>query len=311
MTLRNQLRERRAQYLEAVDAFQRQTETIGRHGTPAEIIAQALDHWAQCLPPHSARPPAFVIGLPRGGSTLQDHMVRDLCLGTNDYTFLSLDVLFKATGVPRQHLPENVERRLYAPGRICGGMRAPRADLASAYPDVKKLVLVRDVRDAAVSNYFYTRYGQQTRELKGEALAQVTQTMAFAESAGIDAYALALLPYYTTLLEHLAPLAADPNALILRYEDVIFDQDAWSRQMTTHLGLEVTDAWRAMVVAEHARPIPAVEQEGDHMRRVTPGDHRVKLSPDTIARYNGELGPMAAKLGYSFTTGEFNILTQG
>lgn len=44
---------------------------------------------------------------------------------------------------------------------------------------------------------------------------------------------------------------------------------------------------------------PAQERPDKHVRRVTPGDHREKLQPATIARLNEAFGDVLERFGYS------------
>ena len=84
---------------------------------------------------------------------------------------------------------------------------------------------------------------------------------------------------------------------LYRYEDVVFDKRSWIQSMVTYLSLEAAPAMLDRIV-ERNDVIPQTEQNDSHIRRVSPGDHKEKLAPETIERLNSEFAPILNRYGY-------------
>ena len=88
-----------------------------------------------------------------------------------------------------------------------------------------------------------------------------------------------------------------PVVLIQRYEDVIFEKRAWIGAIAEFFDLPVTDGFVDLVLG-WADVRPAVEEPTNFIRKVSPGDHREKLSPAAVSEIERRLDPIWRRLGY-------------
>ena len=59
------------------------------------------------------------------------------------------------------------------------------------------------------------------------------------------------------------------------------------------------EATRAKLIAESNDSVNTKENKMKHKRQVTPGDHRRKLKPETIAKLNTDLADILTRYGYA------------
>jgi hypothetical protein len=88
-----------------------------------------------------------------------------------------------------------------------------------------------------------------------------------------------------------------PAHRLYRYEDVIFDKLTWTQDMLDYLKFDVPARLVEAVVARNDI-VPDDEAPLEHIRHVTPGDHRHKLQPQTIAALNEVFGGVLERFGY-------------
>ena len=70
-----------------------------------------------------------------------------------------------------------------------------------------------------------------------------------------------------------------------RYEDVIYEKEKWLTNVVTKLGLQHNTELIGNI-ARRFDIVPETENENEHIRQVHPGDHKKKLSPQTIQELN-------------------------
>lgn len=82
-----------------------------------------------------------------------------------------------------------------------------------------------------------------------------------------------------------------------RYEDIIFDKLRWVREVVDYLQLDVPE--RLVNVAVERNDVrPELEKFDQHIRQVSPGDHRRKLQESSIEKLNVLFRPILDKYGY-------------
>jgi len=76
---------------------------------------------------------------------------------------------------------------------------------------------------------------------------------------------------------------------------------SWLKKIMSAFCLTNPEETCQLVEARHAQSVAAGEEEDiwSHKRKVTPGDHREKLRPETIVRLNEIFAPVFRKLGYT------------
>jgi hypothetical protein len=246
----------------------------------------------------------FVLGLRKCGSSIMNSMVHDLAR-LNGRSFVDVGGRFFAANITEQdwrHDPAVLSA--LAPGNVYGGFRAMPLVMTQSglYRRSRKILLVRDPRDALVSEYFSIAFSHGLPEgapeegsareeflaLRQAALTKRLETMVLERAGLLNA---AFLEY--------AAVVQDPLARIYRYEDVILQKRPWLRAIAAHFGWNPgSDAFIEGMMS-WADVIPGEERSHDFIRKVVPGDHRNKLSPEAIEKLNVIVGPSMKLFGYT------------
>jgi hypothetical protein len=241
-----------------------------------------------------------VFALPKGGSTMLAHIVRDLCQAARVRYVSFPDQLFRR-GVDLTALPEAFAGLFEAEGYCFGGFRQrPRDESGEpmAIPSLdggRKVLLVRDPRDMLVSHYFSMRFSHP-KPGGGRAAAFDAYRERIA-AMDVDAYVLEHAGFYEGEFAAYGDVAADAETLVLRYEDVLYDKAGLVRLLCEHLRLEVSAAAQGRISARHDT-IPKAERPDQHIRRAHPGDHAEKLRGETTRALNERLAGPLAEYGY-------------
>jgi hypothetical protein len=163
-----------------------------------------------------------------------------------------------------------------------------------------KVLLVRDPRDALVSDYFSTAFTHGIPEPFGDAddtHTLLTGKRAEATSMSIDEWVVHHATGFNAALTAYAPIMSSPTTLLLRYEDVIFAKADMIRTIVSHVGWHADEELIGHILV-WAEQQPEDEDPHRFVRQVTPGDHRRKLKWSTIARINRLLRPAMRLYGY-------------
>lgn len=185
------------------------------------------------------------------------------------------------------------------PGNMYIGFRdAPTALFAHpAFRAARKILLVRDPRDALVSEYFSNAYSHSLPQVNPDG-STIAQERRKALETSVDAYVTERVGFLDATVAAYAPILDDPTLVVMRYEDVILEKAAWIGAIARHFGLAADEALVAGILG-WADVRPGAEDPTRFIRRVTPGDHVDKLSPGTIAAIDAALSPVWARLGYA------------
>lgn len=246
----------------------------------------------------------FAFSVHKCGSTLMHDMIQRTCRRAN-IPALSLPAVMFAQGLQDVNWRRDYgllpvfERQLL----FFGFRYLPEilADPASGMLDKRFVLLVRDPRDALVSEYF--SYGKKT----GSHVLPDKNTKAFAArmrmetvpDKTIDDYVIKASRGILAKFEAYRDTLDFDLGLVRRYEDVFFDKETFLAEIFDHFGIPVdADIIRDVARAHDIRP--EEEDETQHIRKGTPGDHREKLLPQTIAQLNDTLRDVGEFYGYHF-----------
>lgn len=214
---------------------------------------------------------------------------------------ISMPDIFFLEGLSDEEWERDERLRDYvAPGRVYYGfrylpgfMRPPGFSVDSR----RSVLLVRDPRDALVSEYF--SYG-------GRHISHVLPDKnpeAFVERArenaalDIEEYVLRAAPDCLRKLVDYRDALDLEAVMVRRYEDIYFDKRKFLGEIFDHFGVTVADSVVARV-AEANDIRPREEEIGKHIRKGAPGDHREKLKPETIGRLNELFRNVGREYGY-------------
>ena len=174
---------------------------------------------------------------------------------------------------------------------------------------------LRDPRDVLVS-MFYSYCYMHAGEIEAD-----TGYRKEVAAAGIDRFVLDMVgdPFYEyrgdygigsrykknvgTVLDryerYVTELLGRANTIAVSYEEMVLAFPSWLEKICRAFDLTNPEETRAVVTARHANSVAAGEEDvRSHKRKVTPGDHREKLRPETIRRLDQIFAPMLDKLGY-------------
>ncbi len=90
---------------------------------------------------------------------------------------------------------------------------------------------------------------------------------------------------------YLRDVVDQPNSTVIFYEEMVADFPRWLRKVVACFELENTEETFRHVLAHHEEEVkPTAENPWRHKRKVTPGDYKEKLKPETIAILNDRFG---------------------
>lgn len=247
---------------------------------------------------------AYLFGIKKGGSTMLAGMMRDLApyteLSVFEYPKLAFD-----KGMPESSATEDLNGVLSRPGHVFGVFRwLPESDILKLHEMIRRndrreahcLLLVRDPRDALVSLYYSDARSHPIP--KAGPLKQVySDNRERLAHVGIDDYVLEQAPVFLRHFCRTMQLFALPDLRVLRYEDIVYDKPRLVRALAETMQAS-PDARTISRIATHHDRIPTLEHENHHIRQVHPGNHAMKLRPETVAALDVLFAPVLATFGY-------------
>jgi len=248
-------------------------------------------------------PAYFALSVRKCGSTFFNELCQKLACA-NGRNFVPVgDTFFWNNVVAREFVNDASLLDLIRPQNVYGGFRdMPSALLASdLFRAGPKLFMIRDLRDALVSEYFSNAFshpipdensaGNNVRQLllnqRDLALGEDIDTAIIHQSG----------PMSQTVLKF-APILELEHTTILKYEDYVFNKRALVDKIVETFGWTIGDD-QAKQMASSVDIRPERENPRAFVRRVTPGDYRGKLRPQTIEKINMMLRPAMELFGYT------------
>src|ERR1700733_2425893 len=228
------------------------------------------------------RPSFFVLGVRKSGSSIYYRMAFALAR-CNQYTPVDVaGTFFKQNVTTKSWINDPAVERLLTGGNLYGGFRQFPTGIAKTdfFKRCKKTLLVRDPRDALVSEYFSLAYSHSIPEPSAQG-NEVTLAMQKARQdmlqLDINDFAIDFAPAFNKTLLEYAILLKDPSALVMKYEDVILNKRALIQKLCSHFQWQVREAQIEKILA-WADVVPIAEDKKAFIRKVVPGDHVDKLN---------------------------------
>jgi hypothetical protein len=246
-----------------------------------------------------ARPMFFLFGVRKSGSSIMNSMVTSLArMNALNYVDVAGQLFNAGISVAAWQRDAGMAQLLRG-GNVYGGFRnAPLGLLGTAaLQDSPLILLVRDPRDALVSEYFSNAFSHSLPEA-GEARDQLLAERARAQNAQIGPYVLRMAPRLRETLREYIPLLSHPRMRLYHYETAILNKRWFLRDICEHFGWQVTDQQIGLIL-HWADVVPDVEHPTAFVRKVTPGDHVEKLDTPTITQLNEIFAEEMRLLGYT------------
>jgi hypothetical protein len=245
------------------------------------------------------RPAWFLFGVRKSGSSIMNAMGAALAR-MNDVNFVDVagKLFEKGVAVPAWQGDAAMGELLYG-GNLYGGFRNAPFALARhpLFHAGRSALLVRDPRDALVSEYFSNAYSHSIPS-EGEARDLMLQQRASALRASIGEYVRRMAPALRNTLREYLPFLESRNLRLYRYESAILDKRSFLKDLCTHFGWQVTEHQLDLILG-WADVIPSEENPTQFVRKVLPGDHREKLDAETIEALNTLLREELRLFGYA------------
>lgn len=247
---------------------------------------------------------AFILGVRKSGSTLMNIIIQRLCELNNFPSFALADKAFQQNILFKEWTDCDVLNQVVRDGCIYLGFRALPAFLlrSELFKSRKKILLVRDPRDAIVSEYFtviknHSLPQASTANSDGER-ESLLQRREIAQQQGIDEYVLENAKHFRATVNAYIPLLKEANLKVYRYEDIVLNKAPWITDMAAYLGLSLSEDALNMILAD-VDIVPGKERSTEFVRKVVPGDHREKLMPETIAQLNQAFAEFMSAFSYT------------
>ena len=187
---------------------------------------------------------------------------------------------------------------------------------SKAIDEASVILHLRDPRDVLVSMFYSYCF------MHGGEIERHTGYRKAVAEAGIDRFVLDMAgaPFYEyrgdygigsrykkhvgNVLDryerYLAELLGRPNTAVVSYEEMVLSFPSWLEKIAGAFDLPDPEETRAVVAARHANSVAAEEEDvWSHKRKVTPGDHREKLQPETIRQLDQIFATVLERLGYT------------
>lgn len=247
-------------------------------------------------------PALFVLGVRKSGSTMLNNACHMLAQA-NAVNFVDVAApLFRANVPAGAWAREKHINRIVFPGNAYGGFRVYPSGLREnrRFRLGKKILLVRDPRDALVSEYFSNAYSHRIPKASGEigVRERLLVQREKALSTSVDAYVLERAELMRRTIAAYEEILEDQGFLLLRYEDIIFAKEKMLRDVAAHFRWQCAADQLAEILSR-IDVRPEVERQTEFIRKVTPGDHREKLSSATIGQLNDKFAGVMSRLGYT------------
>lgn len=178
--------------------------------------------------------------------------------------------------------------------RLSGCTGPIRRPLDIPNPSQYRIILhLRDPRDVLTSLFFshcYSHFGWENRQQEREEWIK----------AGIDKFVLDKAHDYVERYDaYCNNLVGKPNVTFVTYEEMVHSFETWLRKFLAPFSLPASESIIRTLVAQYTHEFTVSSEDMTrHKRKITPGDHREKLRPDTIRVLNRKFGRSLEKLGY-------------
>lgn len=248
-------------------------------------------------------PGYFVLSVRKCGSSVFNKVCKALA-NHNSRRFVDVANAFFSANIPmKDYIGDPALKRLIFGGNVYGGFRSmPVAFRGNElFEEGLKVLMIRDPRDALVSQYFSAAYSHPMPESQSgdSGVRQLMETRrAYALRTEIDDYVRRNARNMARTMVEYRDILDTSCCTVLKYEDYVFEKPSLIRLVAQAFGWKADDQLiqRILIWADER---PEKEDPRAFVRKVTPGDHREKLKRETISAINETLRPAMEIFGYS------------
>lgn len=248
-------------------------------------------------------PAFFVLGVRKSGSSMFNRVAQLLSRYNNHNWVDVAGSLFNKNIRVGEWVRDPSFGDIIRGGNVYGGFRTFPSGISKnpVFVPGKKVLLIRDPRDALVSEYFSNAFShsipKKTADGEGGARESLLAQRQAALVTPIEEYVASRAKLMGRTMMEYAPILGDPNLLLLKYEDIIFDKRKMITDVIEHFGWQIRppqiDAVLGWVDVK-----PEQENPKQFIRKVTPGDHQEKLTSEAIKSLDAELEGVLKTFSY-------------
>jgi hypothetical protein len=252
-------------------------------------------------PPPSDAPSVVAMSIHKAGSTLLYDLLRHLAPRAG-LAFVSVQDHFFHAGLAQKDMPPETASLFVPQGYCYGGFRGVPLFDVPVLDRARTVVLLRDPRDMAVSEYHSIARSHvippaPSAGAEPHFMARARERVV---QRSLDDHVLVAARGIDRQLERFLVLGLlrRPNVAVYRYEDVIFRKRDWVADLCAWYGWNIPAAARD-ALADRFDILPATPDPAAHIRQVHPGSHRRELQPATIAKIDAILQRWLVLFGYA------------
>ncbi|PZD75243.1 hypothetical protein C1752_00338 [Acaryochloris thomasi RCC1774] len=164
------------------------------------------------------------------------------------------------------------------------------------------ILQVRDPRDILVSQYFSFGWIHNLKPSDEKTERELIQSMSIDEyvlQATTDSTFHNLLERYTPILE--IARSKNPDTIIVKYEDMVTNFNRWLPSIIDVFNFNPIQSKILLTkyLFKHRNSFnPPKTEKQAHKRKITPGDHKNKLKPETIEKLNEMFAEILQECNY-------------
>lgn len=242
----------------------------------------------------------YCLALHKSGSVLFDNLVKGICHAAGR-SCVDVEVQLFRQGLNFSHCDHHLLDFCGRPGFVYSGFRGLwQLMLLRRFRQSRKLMLVRDPRDIAIS-FYHSMAKSHTVPKDGAVRELVMQNRSRAQSQEPSDYVLSggvdgVLQNFNAFAM-ISRNRASGEWQVYRYEDVVYRKLDWARDIAGNLNVELPEEVITKIVAKED-VFPEKEDPSKHIRRVHPGGYRDSLSPEAIAHIETRCASAMKVFGY-------------
>lgn len=267
------------------------------------------DFFKAIKPAKLANPSVYAFALPKSGSKMFFSILNVICSNMH-LSYIDLPLFAYTRGI--QYDKSSIEpelKNIYKNDKgccFCGFRHFPKFIKLFGIENRKLVLIVRDPRDILVSYYFSMKYSHpkfvaSTDNPDDIQAMNDRNTVSRLTEKPLDDYVLILSHGIKLAFDSYSHLIDNTNIKIFQYENFIFNKYQWINDVVKHFGWDVPEIILREVIAKYDI-FPVKEDQSQHIRKVTPGDYKEKLSLKTIQTLDEQFKDVYDAYGYKAHT---------